>query len=71
MVDEVILGIAQEVRAERAGPALLGAHAKLYSQQLRRDMSRPGLTNFSLADVESLLDEAMLLVECGLIEREE
>jgi hypothetical protein len=71
MADEVILGIAQEVRAERAGPALLGAHAKLYSQQLRRDMSRPGLTTFTHADVESLLDEAMLLVECGLIEREE
>ena len=71
MVDEAILRIAQSVRAERARPALLAAHAKLYSQQLRRDMSRPGLPSYTQSDTESLLDEAMLLVECGLIEREE
>ncbi|WP_114860703.1 DEAD/DEAH box helicase [Azospirillum brasilense] len=71
MVDKVILRIAQSVRAERARPALLAAHAKLYSQQLRRDMSRPGLPSYTQADTASLLDEAMLLVECGLIEREE
>ncbi|EIF53178.1 hypothetical protein BP1258A_5441 [Burkholderia pseudomallei 1258a] len=71
MADAVILGIARAVREERAGPALLAAHAKLYSQQLRRDMSRPGLLSFSQADVDKLLDEAMLLVECGLIERDE
>jgi len=70
MSDEAILRIAQEVRAERAGPALLITHAKLYSQQLRLDMSQPGLTSFTHADVKSLLDEATLLVECGLIERE-
>ncbi|QRR14983.1 DEAD/DEAH box helicase [Burkholderia sp. MS389] len=71
MADAVILGVARAVREERAGPALLAAHAKLYSQQLRRDMSRPGLVSFSQADAELLLDEAMLLVECGLVEREE
>ena len=71
MTDELILSIVQRVRSEKAGAALLGVHAKLYSQQLRLDMSRPGLTSFSQADVYSLLDQAMLLVECGLIEREE
>jgi hypothetical protein len=71
MADDVILGITQAVRNERAGPALLAAHAKLYSQQLRRDMSQPGLVSFSRTEAELLLDEAMLLVECGLTEREE
>jgi len=71
MADAIILGVARAVREERAGPALLASHAKLYSQQLRRDMSRPGLVSFSQADAEKLLDEAILLVECGLIEREE
>lgn len=71
IANETLLAIAQGVRTERAGPELLAVHAKLYSHQLRRDMSQPGLSSFSSADALSLLDEAMLLVECGLTERDE
>ncbi|TCL06285.1 DEAD/DEAH box helicase [Sodalis ligni] len=71
MANNIILDIAQSVRQERAGPALLPIQAKLYSQQLRLEMSRPPLTSFSLKHQYECLNDAILLVECGLIERDE
>lgn len=53
-----------------AGQALTGRQAKLYSQRLRRDTGQEGLATFVEGDVSVALDEAMLLLECGLLERE-
>lgn len=52
-----------------AGKALTERQAKLYSQRLRYDMGRDGLSSFLSSDVDIYLDEAMLLVQCGLLER--
>ena len=60
---------ARDVREALAGRALTGRQAKLYSQRLRRDMGREGLASFVSGDVDAYLDEAMLLLECGLLER--
>ena len=61
--------IVKEVRRTLAGKALTEHQAKLYSQRLRRAMSREGLVSFSPGDVPIYLDEAMLLLQCALIER--
>jgi hypothetical protein len=61
--------IARDVRQALAGSALTERQAKLYSQRLRRDMGREGLPTFAAGDVESYLDEAILLLQCALLER--
>ncbi len=53
----------------RAPRALTERQAKLYSQRLHRDMGREGLASFTPGDVHVYLDEAMLLLECGFLER--
>ena len=70
MASQQLLTIAAEVRENLAGTALTQSQAKLYSQRLRRDMGREGLATFAPSDVDTHLDEAMLLLHCGLIERE-
>jgi superfamily II DNA/RNA helicase len=69
MADENTLLIAADVRRTNAGQALTGRQAKLYSQRLRRDTGQEGLATFVEGDVAVALDEAMLLLECGLLER--
>lgn len=61
--------IAREVRHTLASSALTEHQAKLYSQRLRRDMGREGLQSFTPGDVDIFLDEAILLLQCGLLER--
>jgi superfamily II DNA/RNA helicase len=61
---------ARELREMLAGTALTQSQAKLYSQRLRRDMGREGLLTFVPEDVEDYLDQALLLLQCGFIERE-
>jgi hypothetical protein len=58
-----------EIRGTLAGSSLTERQARLYSQRLRREMGRPGLATFTPADVRTHLDEAMMLLECALIER--
>jgi hypothetical protein len=67
MVNAATIQIAHDVLQRLASPALTGRQAKLYSQRLRRDMGRDGLTSFVAGDVDSYLDEAMLLLQCDLI----
>lgn len=62
--------MARNVRRQLAGSALTEHRAKLYSQRLRLEMGRDGLASFTPRDVEVYLDEAVLLVQCALIERE-
>src|SRR5215831_12493169 len=61
--------IARDARTALAGKALTQRQAKLYSQRLRREMGREGLATFSGEDVAAHLDDAILLLECALIER--
>ncbi|MDP2158795.1 MAG: DEAD/DEAH box helicase, partial [Nitrospirota bacterium] len=69
MANASTIKIAREVRGQLAGSALTERQAKLYSQRLRRDMGQEGLASFSTGDVDIYLDEAMLLLQCGLFER--
>lgn len=69
MANAATIEIARQVRHSLAGSALTERQAKLYSQRLRREMGREGLTSFALGDVDIYLDEAMLLLQCGLFER--
>jgi hypothetical protein len=69
MANAPTIDIAREVRHRLASSALTGRQAKLYSQRLRRDMGREGLASFAPGDVDIYLDEAILLLQCGLLER--
>src|SRR3546814_19752261 len=63
------IDIAREIRENRAGQALTARQAKRYSQRLRRDMGREGLASFGSGDIAGYLEEAMLLLESGWLER--
>lgn len=69
MANAATIAIAREIRENLAGQALTARQAKLYSQRLRRDMGRDGLASFGPGDVAGYLDEAMLLLESGWLER--
>ncbi|MGC2173697.1 MAG: DEAD/DEAH box helicase, partial [Candidatus Sulfotelmatobacter sp.] len=69
MANAPTIAIARDVRHTLAGSALTERQAKLYSQRLRRDMGGEGLPSFVPGDVDVYLDEAMLLLQCGLLER--
>ena len=69
MANAATIEIAREVRDILAGSALTERQAKLYSQRLRRDMGREGLATFAAGDIEAYLDEAILLLQCALLER--
>jgi len=69
MANAATIGVAREVRRRLAGNALTERQAKLYSQRLRRDMGQVGLVSFAPGDVDIYLDEAILLLQCSLLER--
>ena len=69
MTTEATLHVARDVRRSFAGSALTPRQAKLYSQRLRRDMQREGLSTFLAGDVDGYMEEATLLLQCALIER--
>lgn len=69
MPSDSTIEIAREVRRTIASSALTPRQAKLYSQRLRRDMGREGLASFVPADIDTYLNEAILLLHCGLLER--
>ena len=69
MPNVATLEMAREVRRNLAGQALTARQAKLYSQRLRRDMGQAGLASFAPGDVDTYVDEAILLLQCGLLER--
>ncbi|MDR6127090.1 DEAD/DEAH box helicase [Sphingomonas sp. SORGH_AS_0438] len=68
MVDATTIAIAQGIREDFARDKLTPAQAKLYSQRIRRDMGRDGLTSFSVAERQTRLDEALLLIEAAWLE---
>ena len=69
MANAATIAIAREIRESLAGQALTARQAKLYSQRLRRDMGRDGLASFGSGDIAGYLEEAMLLLESGWLER--
>lgn len=69
MAHQAAVEIAREVRNTLAGRPLTAPQAKLYSQRLRLDMGQEGLRSFAPGYVDTYLDEAMLLLQCGLLER--
>lgn len=69
MANAATIEIARGVRHTLASSALTERQAKLYSQRLRLDMGRGGLASFAPKDVDTYLDEAILLLQCGLLER--
>lgn len=69
MPNAATIALARDVLSAQAGSALTARQAKLYSQRLRLDMGQEGLPSFVLGDVDSYLDEAMLLLQCALVER--
>ena len=70
MANAATIQIARDVREAQATRALTEGQAKLYSQRLRREMDQDGLASFAQGDIAIYLDDAMLLLECGLLERE-
>lgn len=70
MANATTIEMAREVRRTLASSALTGRQAKLYSQRLRREMGQEGLATFAPGDVEIYLDDAMLLLQSGLLERQ-
>ena len=69
MANAATIEIARTVRQTFAAPSLTEQQAKLYSQRLRLNLGRQGLVSFSPNDVYQYLDEAALLIQCGLLER--
>ncbi len=70
MASVATIDIVREVRHRLAGSALTARQAKLYSQRLRLDMGQEGLESFAPGDASSYVDEALLLLQCGLLERD-
>ncbi len=70
MAGHETIEIAQDVRSTFASQALSAPQAKLYSQNLRLEMGQAGLASFVAGDVEEYLNEAILLLQCALLERD-
>lgn len=64
------IDLVRDVRRQLAGSALTEHQAKLYSQRLRLEVGREGLASFAARDIEICLDEAILLVQSALLEKQ-
>ena len=69
MADTEAVRLSQEIREDLAREELTPSQAKLYSQRIRLEMGRDGLASFTKEEARTRLDEAMLLIEAGWIER--
>lgn len=61
--------IATDYLSRNARAALTESQAKLYSQSVRRQMGREGLATFGTPDIQRAMDEAFLLVQYALLNR--
>lgn len=66
-----LLRLAQSVSSRLAGGTLTPACAKLYSQHTRLDAGQPGLRHWTERDAEARLNEAVQLIEVGLLLRDD
>lgn len=69
MADAATVAVAREVRRRLAAATLTEPQAKLYSQRLRLEMGGEGLASFGSSDLSGRLDEAILLLECAILEK--
>jgi hypothetical protein len=64
-----ILALAEECQERLASPRLTPAAAKLYSQHTRLRFQQPGLANWTAGDATQRLDDAIRLIDAGLLLR--
>ena len=69
MADTEVVRLSRKIRQDLAREELTQSQAKLYSQRIRLEMGRDGLASFTKEEARTRLDEAMLLIEAGWIER--
>src|SRR5258708_7410796 len=69
MPTEATLRLTRHVRRDHATHRLTPPQARLYSHSLRLSMKQPGLRTYSSGEALARLDEAVMLIECALIER--
>ena len=69
MITEKIFTNSKEVREKAANKTLTEGQARLYSQSLRKSLRQDGLKSFRPEEELKDLDEALLLIQCALIER--
>lgn len=65
-----ILDLARATGRRLAGGTLTPACAKLYSQHTRLEAGQPGLSKWRKTEAESRLEEAVRLIDAGLLQRE-
>lgn len=64
-----LLDLARSVSKRLAGGSLTPACAKLYSQHTRLDAGQPGLRLWREREADARLDEAVRLIDAGLLQR--
>ena len=69
MADSESILLSKEIRQDLAREELTQSQAKLYSQRIRLEMGSNGLASFSAEEARTRLDEAILLIEAGWLER--
>ena len=69
MADSGAVLISKEIRQDLAREELTPNQAKLYSQRIRLEMGRDGLASFLAEEVLTRLEEAIILIEVGWLER--
>jgi len=69
--DPKIGQLIQALRQRLAGPRLTPTQAKLYSQSVRIRLGQSGLASFTPAEALERLEEAQILLDAAVIEREE
>lgn len=69
MADPETIHLCQSIRQEFAREELTREQARLYSQHIRLEMGQEGLRTFSDAEAHARLDEAILLVDAGWLEK--
>jgi DEAD/DEAH box helicase len=68
--DPSTIALTRGLRERLAAPRLTQGQAKLYSQHVRLRLGQPGLSSFRPAERRERLEEAQILLEAALVERE-
>lgn len=68
--DREVLELAADLRRNLAGSTFPRTFSKLYSQHTRLEARQPGLLNWTEAETQECLDDAIRLIEAALTERD-
>lgn len=69
MADSEAVILSRKIRQDMAREELTPSQAKLYSQRIRLEMGSKGLASFSAEEALTRLEESILLIEAGWLER--